>query len=148
MGESKRRKLLDPNFGTISRSIFIHNQQKELYKNIPTFHPDLGMHLYPTILSPLNIGSSQYHTMNDKYLGVMITGLLDSFKTEDLQLFSSISLDRTYCFTVALGEKSGADLLDLKSSLEAGTLSVVVDPPSKYLTDLKTEWVMPLKLIN
>ena len=153
MGDSKRRKLLDPNYGlsAISPS---EDRQKNLYKKSKLkLRPDLGMHLFPDQIVPFQLLAPSSTTAGfDRYLGTTICGVTESFSISrvDEHPLPSIPLDESYVFSIYFGERlSETDSLSMVSKLsEQDGLIVIPDPSKKYLTENKSEWVLPLKFIG
>lgn len=153
MGDSKRRKALDPNYGLSTISVSEY-REKNLYKKSKIkLRPDLGMQLFPDQIFPFQLlvrGSTSIGV--DKYLGTVINGVTEMLSISRVgeHPFPSISLHEAYVFSIYFGERlSEKDSRSMLSELsEKNGLIVIPNPSQKYLTPNKSEWVLPLKFIE
>jgi hypothetical protein len=151
MGDSKRRKELDPAYGSGNAA---HLRDKELYKKYETkLSPDLGMQLFPDHVYPFQLlvhGSIQ--VQKDRYLGTTILGCAEmmSISRVDEHPLCLFPMTEAYVFSIYFGRRLNyKESSEMVSELtERDGLIVIADPSQKYLTPNKSEWVLPLKFLS
>ena len=152
MGEAKRRKLLDPNFGKTEK-IVAHN-----YKDLINFSknrktnilPDLGLYLLSKGFSkPFVFQHFGSITLGkDKFLGWMIGGNTASVICSKVENNPLPIIDSIYMFSIYLGKNlSRTQASAIGDQLQTEGILIVPRIEHKYVVSQGRDTVVPLEYL-